>query len=586
MTSLRVLRLALFAALTIFLGAFQSTVSPSGGLANAQSARVRKAWRSYSDSEKKTFIGALQSAMESGMHYYFAEIHAARPTNDFAHGNCGFLLWHRKFLLAYENMLRAQGPSFKDVTLPYWNYFQDHDMNMAAGVACNSMVTCSKFLADLGGSSRTSPVKAVKLGSAGVVEGYCVANGVAKSACASPGGTKSGACDRCIVRGDWSSPGVFLPLSKIGILNSIRTISTSVATDPHDRLRAVLEGGFHADVHNTLGGTMRTMASPFDPVFFGHHGTIDLMHFMHNRCHYGKKDNKKFDVFSKCTVTTAAGAAYTINANTEILINYGNKPAENDPVIGKFFKGLGSTYADFANAEKLKSASNNYRYVVDDYFGAIFKSQGIVCPPGTFASESSPKHKHHKKHKHHEDDSVDEEGTVEVPVYEIVATLSTCGEELMERNPNMTELDVAIQESILECEATRQKSGHELEDYTPEFRQAFSMAADSHPQCYRLLNDVKNGAIKLEVSDFCRQEYGRLTGTNLTEGEFGKPLPPASGSDTGSDEYDSESDSYDSASGSEDDDSNADSETSSDDDSYDDKAKSAHLRVAVHIHTA
>jgi tyrosinase len=359
---------------------------------------------------------------------------------------------------------------------------------------------------------------------------------------------------------------MFLPLSKMGILNSIRTITTA-KTNPHDQLRQVLEGGFHADVHNTLGGTMRTMASPFDPVFFGHHGTIDLMHFIHNRCHYGKKDNKKYDVFSKCTVATADGAAYTINANTDILIMYGNKPAENDPVIGKFFKDLGSTYNDFANAEKLKSASNNYRYVVDDYFEAVFKSQGIVCPPGTFASES--KHKHHKHHKHHEDGSEYEEETVEVPVYEIIATLSTCGDELMERNPNMTEIEVAIQESVLECEATRQKSGHELEDYTPEFRQAFSMAADSHPQCYRLLNDVKNGAIKLEVSDFCRQEYGRLTGTNLTEGEFGKPLPPASGSD--SDDYDSESDSY--ASGS-----------STDDDSHANKA--AHVRVAVHVRSS
>ena len=39
----------------------------------------------------------------------------------------GFILWHRRYLLAYENMLRSLHPDFECVTLPYWNYFNHYD---------------------------------------------------------------------------------------------------------------------------------------------------------------------------------------------------------------------------------------------------------------------------------------------------------------------------------------------------------------------------------------------------------------------------------------------------------------------------
>uniref|UniRef100_K3WTH8 Tyrosinase copper-binding domain-containing protein n=1 Tax=Globisporangium ultimum (strain ATCC 200006 / CBS 805.95 / DAOM BR144) TaxID=431595 RepID=K3WTH8_GLOUD len=518
------------------------------------------------------------------MHYRFTEIHATKPTYDFAHGNCGFLLWHRKFLLAYENMLRAQGPSFKDVTLPYWNYFEDHDMNMFAGTSCNSIVTCSEFLADHGGSNSRYPYRSdVNITSTGRTRGFCVANGVTKSACASSFGSLSGACDGCIVRGDWSNEGVFFPISKLGISHSIEKIASGseATTDPHDTLRKVLERGFHVDVHNTLNGTMSSTASPFDPVFFGHHGTIDLIQFVHNRCHYGtNEDNRRFDVFTQCSVKTR-GAFVPITSDTKITMDYGDQPAEDDPVIGKFFAGIGSTYADFANPEEL--GNNSYRYAVDEYFEALFKSEDVVCPPGTFASDlrADRKHKHHRKHDQSDASNDDLERN---PVYEIINTLAACGKELLERMPNLTQAEVAIQKSILECEATRQRSGREFEDYSPEFRETFNMPDDSHPPCYRLLQRVKSGAITMELSQSCRQEYGRLTDTKLMDGEFGKTFPSTTDSIDNGDEYDSESDSYDSTAGSEDRDSNADSKRPIDDGST--QVKSAHLRVAVRVRTS
>ena len=40
----------------------------------------------------------------------------------------GFILWHRRFMLGYENMLRSLHPDFECVTLPYWNYFHHYDL--------------------------------------------------------------------------------------------------------------------------------------------------------------------------------------------------------------------------------------------------------------------------------------------------------------------------------------------------------------------------------------------------------------------------------------------------------------------------
>jgi tyrosinase len=543
MKSVNFFRVMLLAALAIYLGVFQSTVRHRASLVNAQSVRVRRAWRSYSDPEKDLFLQAVKRAMESGMHYRFTEIHSSRPSYDHAHNNCGFLLWHRKFILAYENMLRAQDPIFKDVTLPYWNYFQDHDMHLASGDACDSWLTCSKFLADLGGSDPTYPEQTVQIAYAAPVTGFCVANGVTEAACALPSGFRdsSGTCDQCIVRGDWSSEANFFPLSRADIIGTIREIDDveTTTSNAHDVLRYHLEMGFHADVHNALSGVMETTASPFDPVFYGHHGTVDMLHFVHNRCHYGEKDSKRFDVFSRCTVTeetTSGPFEVSIRATTDIVMNYGSEPAEDDPVVGPFFQGIGSTYRDFANAEKLHDASNNYRYEVDSYFETLFKSEGIECPSYVYAS-STPLRKKHRhlrgKHHYHDKDKSSEANDHEAneqqeepnPVYEMIETLAACGNELRERMPNISRVDVAVQESILECEATRQRSGQELQDYTPEFRQMFRIPNESLPHCFGLLQEVKKGAITLQLSDHCRQEYGRLTATNLTDGDFGKPFP-------------------------------------------------------------
>ncbi|KAF0712876.1 hypothetical protein As57867_004608, partial [Aphanomyces stellatus] len=89
-------------------------------------ARVRKSWEAMTTTEKDTYLSAIALAMDNGMYQKFVWVHQETMSNREAHRTCVFLFWHRKFLLAFENMLRSLGDRYKCVTLPYWDYVQDY----------------------------------------------------------------------------------------------------------------------------------------------------------------------------------------------------------------------------------------------------------------------------------------------------------------------------------------------------------------------------------------------------------------------------------------------------------------------------
>ena len=72
------------------------------------SPRIRKPWTSYTAAEQDTYVRAVEVAMEEGLYAIFVGIHIENANSAQAHGTCGFLGWHRKYLLAYENMLRMK----------------------------------------------------------------------------------------------------------------------------------------------------------------------------------------------------------------------------------------------------------------------------------------------------------------------------------------------------------------------------------------------------------------------------------------------------------------------------------------------
>jgi tyrosinase len=84
--------------------------------------RVRKNAQTLSPAERDRFVAALGTLNGGGAGRFrdFRDMHVSAATAE-AHGNVGFLPWHRAYLLDLERELQAIDPS---VTLPYWRFDQ------------------------------------------------------------------------------------------------------------------------------------------------------------------------------------------------------------------------------------------------------------------------------------------------------------------------------------------------------------------------------------------------------------------------------------------------------------------------------
>ncbi|KAF0713974.1 hypothetical protein As57867_004114, partial [Aphanomyces stellatus] len=119
-------------------------------------SRIRKSWDALNADEKETFVSAIELAMDKGMYQKFVFIHQELMSNREAHNSCVFLFWHRKYLLAFENMLRSFGPKYECLTLPYWDYAQNYAtmQNTPSARRCRSIEACSPVTIGLGGSTQ------------------------------------------------------------------------------------------------------------------------------------------------------------------------------------------------------------------------------------------------------------------------------------------------------------------------------------------------------------------------------------------------------------------------------------------------
>jgi tyrosinase len=86
----------------------------------AVTVRVRKDAQTLAPAERDRFVAALATLNGGGSGRFrnFRDMHVFAAINE-AHGNVGFLPWHRAYLLDLERELQAIDPR---VTLPYWRF--------------------------------------------------------------------------------------------------------------------------------------------------------------------------------------------------------------------------------------------------------------------------------------------------------------------------------------------------------------------------------------------------------------------------------------------------------------------------------
>ncbi|CAK4650586.1 hypothetical protein LEN26_020870 [Aphanomyces euteiches] len=327
--------------------------------------RVRKNWDRYTPAEKARYLKAVQMAMSKGLYERFVQIHGETANNKEAHGSsCVFLLWHRKYLIGFENMLRSLSPEFACLTIPYYDYIQ-HAVNRLSS-KCVTMEECSPILREMGGS-RGTPSKAVV---AGRTYTNCVAKYPLSSSCEDP--TKS--CNKCVPRGSWSTtnfPNIGYALIKKGLLysNDYLEASKSIEMNPHNM------------VHNALKGVMMdAYMSPTEPVFFSHHATIDLLHAIYQKCKVTPLGLKGEDLYKHpknfvgCTQPPKDPNGRVITYQTEVLMLSIYKgvptPVDEDPELKQYFVGLPPNYAQFTDTKNL--GDNSYVYEIPGLLGDLW----------------------------------------------------------------------------------------------------------------------------------------------------------------------------------------------------------------------
>lgn len=256
-------------ALVASLGDAQSVGEPTCG------PRIRREWRQLSTADKELYRDAVKASMTTGYHTLFQEVLSDKATCNEVYLTSASVYWHRRFLLAYENMLRSLEPRFACLTIPYWDMFADY-ANQAAAV-CSTMEQCSQFLGDFGGSNGTNANVAINgLNISTVIPGGNCVNGLLSRGrnatesslnfadfspfCQSSAANTS--CSGCVPRGAWNASLLPSSLTYTALAKLIRP------SYGFSYFGSTLQAGMQASMHNALNATMATCATAADPMFY------------------------------------------------------------------------------------------------------------------------------------------------------------------------------------------------------------------------------------------------------------------------------------------------------------------------------
>ncbi|KAG6972975.1 hypothetical protein JG688_00003738 [Phytophthora aleatoria] len=491
--------LTLLVSISLLVTTTNANVWPTNGVCGS---RVRYSWETLSVDDKKLYRDAIATAISTGYHALFVEVHSDRNSFKEAHNTCGMMFWHRRYLLAYEDMLRSLGTKFACVTIPYWDFFADYAKFLAS--ICTNFESCSTFLKDMGGS--TGPLTSLTINGY-VVNGNCV-NGLSSpyanftSFCEKS--TISGsACSGCIPRGSWSTANY-----PSGICYSSLAKYLSLQYG-YAWFSQNIHYGVHQSIHNMAMGAMASYPTSADPIFYSLHATVDLIHQLYFDCQIGRKLTDTEKQTGEYAFETCAQADYTgvPPTSTSTMTMYWNAvgqtriPVESHPRLGRFFAYQPKEYWQYVSATDLGSMS--YSYAADDIF-LLLQNEGLSCPKS-----------HTRK--------LFEVNYVDVPV------TADRKRKAIGRSFNLFQdiYDAALTNTTSHAEAIDQgetvdclwyDENFGVDDFSPEFRASWNLPSTAHTFCYNRVQDVKSGRKQVKVQrwkDKYRFHYFTMTDVQL-----------------------------------------------------------------------
>ncbi|KAH8648474.1 hypothetical protein BX600DRAFT_389090 [Xylariales sp. PMI_506] len=214
---------------------------------------IRFEWRDYSDSDRLAFVEAVKCLIDAppsgdfppatNRFEDFARIHQEYMPN--VHNNAKFLIWHRYFLWAFEQVLRNECGF--DRAMVWWDETLD-----AGAFAESDLFTNTLYFGHLPAPVDDEPV--------------CIVSGEFSGlTCEIGPGTADTA--HCLSRGVDESDTAECSADYIAYCNTITDYAS---------FEQCIEYGVHAYGHDGIGGVMSDVsASPSDPIFWLHHTFVD-----------------------------------------------------------------------------------------------------------------------------------------------------------------------------------------------------------------------------------------------------------------------------------------------------------------------
>lgn len=203
---------------------------------------VRKEWRNLKKAEQKTYLEAVKkirarkTSTTATVIDKMVNLHGGISGD--IHYVAPFLPWHRLFLVLYEELLQEVN---SDIAQPYWHSTFDSQSPEDSPI----------FAIDAFGGNGKGPKSCVKDGTFSGMQVIYPERG-------------------CLSRDfDLNETPTF---PGTGYINSKMTRSKTF-----EQMHEFVEARVHADPHNFVGGNLRSMYSPNDPIFFLHHGYIDKL---------------------------------------------------------------------------------------------------------------------------------------------------------------------------------------------------------------------------------------------------------------------------------------------------------------------
>ncbi|EQC39487.1 hypothetical protein SDRG_02928 [Saprolegnia diclina VS20] len=321
--------------------------------------RVRKSWDALDADEKATFKSAVALAMDKGLYERFVSMHREILSHASSHNTCGFLFWHRQYLLGFENMLRSLKPEFACLTLPYYDFVNDNVKSLAG--ECKDIASCSSIVNELG-SATPSIWPQVSLINGFPVPGRCDKAAPLNHYCQWQN-PSSILCSRCVPRGPYHL--TRFPCS-VTPTNLRRILFKSASFGDLNRR---LEWGPSLFMHfHLLGALANPWVGPSDPLFFALHATIDALHTMYYNCRVrplelddaAKQSNPL--VFEGCKIGGIFPITSTSNVKMNAITNGLSVVDVRSPaqITSPFFKDIPNKMYQLADTTDL--GDNSYEY--------------------------------------------------------------------------------------------------------------------------------------------------------------------------------------------------------------------------------